>query len=252
LAVEVHEEEQEGNTRKVGQNPRIKFSTAGNTHHVDYNEGNGRAHVDHELQNLQGGQILLPPRTLTEGIDGEVIIHNNVHCSVVEGGDPTHVDASMNRHPGDGNDDRVVEEMEHSQLFLSQNQEHSVKKFVVLGEVEGHAPLCHADVLDVNKGAAVQLEGTVVSEDVDSLVELSREADQRESTKDKVVDSNCATHALSLDGFAVSHDKPQTTDDSKVQNHRSRDNGKEVLIIRKNQVACILEPVGCFLLHDRA
>ena len=133
MAVEVHEQEEKGDSSKVSNDPGIKFSSARNAHHVDDNKGNGRTHVNHKLQDLQGSQILLPPRALSESIDGKVIIHNNMNGSVVEGCDPTHVDTCVNRHPRDGDNDRVVEEMKDSQLLLTKDQEHGIKEFVVLG-----------------------------------------------------------------------------------------------------------------------
>jgi hypothetical protein len=124
-----------------------------------------------ELDDLQLGEVLLPPGRHAKGRDEIVVVHGDVHESVKDASDPLNRDVQMQTPPNEQECRGVVVDVKEDQLFLVtkregesasnkkgicaytnlfQNQNNGVKQLVNLGEVK--------DVDPIEQGTTVSLD----------------------------------------------------------------------------------------------
>ena len=154
--VEVDEEQEQRGVEARGHDERVVAraagATAGEGLRVDAPEADGHGEGDHELQDLQLREVLLPPEALAQlgNGAGEVeVVHEHVHHGVEQ--DPARRQPQVAARPGPGREghDAMVVHVEEAQVLPVQHEEEGIEVLPVLGQLVPveHAPQPLAQVV---------------------------------------------------------------------------------------------------------
>jgi len=94
------------------------------------------SHAEDELDDLDLGDVLLPPDGATKSSDGVVVVHGSVDEHVCPGADCTVGTVVDVEEPGKRKSDHVVVDVKEAQTVLSKHEEDGIDKFPHLADEE--------------------------------------------------------------------------------------------------------------------
>mmetsp|Transcript_34433 Transcript_34433/g.89128 ORF Transcript_34433/g.89128 Transcript_34433/m.89128 type:complete len:196 (-) Transcript_34433:474-1061(-) len=130
LPVKVNEEEKEGNDNEHSELVRIRIEGGARpggdkvcvVHRIHLNE-NG----EDELDNLEGGDVFLPPHLDLRSRGSVVVVHEDVNARVEQLAAPLHWHLAFKAHPYQDHGDSVVVYVKEDKLLLFQHEQYGIK-----------------------------------------------------------------------------------------------------------------------------